>query len=333
MTIPKNSKELNEDINKKVAEAQKAYTKLLKEFEKKIELLYLAALASLNSGLKDMYDKVGSDLSNVPSENIELISKNKKLAKLRKQIKDELKIFTKAKNQIQNGITSSLKQGYYSNTWSVEASAGINFKVPFLNEATIKASLENPLDLVKWEERLRNNLRNTISTTRATVTNGLIQGNGFQETARSLKKQLNISYKKAIRIVRTESHRAQVMGMNDSYNRIAPKASRLGMEPRKVLRAVHDKRTRQQSASMDGQVAGKDGLFVYPNGTRALPGQTGNPAYDINDRELIVTEFGAWSPDMREENGVFKSQVGQSFGDWAKSTGLTKNIYGQKFDL
>lgn len=333
MPIPNSSKELNAQINQRMSVANKRYETLIKGFEKNVESAYLDALKTIRMQLKDIYAKLGDSLTNDVRQNVNLLGKYKRLDSLKQQIEQELYNLTGVKPIIDKSIQSSVIQGYYTSNWAVESSTGLDFNLPILNKEAIKASLLNPVDAIKWADRLKKNLADTIQQTQNAITQGIIQGKGYQETARNLKNALDISYNKSIRIIRTESHRAQVEGRNTSVENILPKAKRLGLEPKKILRAVRDNRTRPQSAYMDGKEAGEDGLFEYPEGVRGLPGQTGRPEWDINDRESIVTEFSNWSPEIREKRKGLQEQYGSNFTEWAKKKGLSKNIYGQKYLL
>ena len=73
--------------------------------------------------------------------------------------------------------------------------------------------------------------------------------------------------------------------------KVQKSAKKLGIEVQKVIMAIRDSRTRDQSRTMNDQVADENGLFTYPNGVKGLPGNTGIPEYDINDRETIILKM------------------------------------------
>jgi hypothetical protein len=63
------------------------------------------------------------------------------------------------------------------------------------------------------------------------------------------------------------------------------------------------------------------------------PGNSGVPAYDINDRETMVEIIGDEEPGLRRgrnpvtgENETFSYK---NFESWAKENGLKKNKYGE----
>jgi hypothetical protein len=311
----------------------KRNTALVKSYEKNMVDAYVKALKDINLQLKDIYAKIGNRLNNDVTNNVNLLSQYGRLDKLKAIIEDKFKeLNPQLYNEVKNSITSTFQQGYYTTNYINESLTQLNFSLPLLNADQIKAVVLNPMDAIKWNDRLTANLTDTMRRTQSTITQGVLQGKGYQETARNLKKQLDISYNKSIRIVRTESHRSQIDGRNQSIESILPKAKRLGLKPVKVLKAVRDNRTRPQSAMMDGQRANEDGLFEYPNGVKGLPGQTGVAEYDINDRETIITQYDGWSEEVAKKRRGKGLDSSMSFMDWAKKQGLSKNKYGQFYE-
>jgi hypothetical protein len=186
------------------------------------------ALKDINLQLKDIYAKIGNRLNNDVTNNINLLSQYGRLDKLKAIIEDKFKeLNPQLYNEVKSSITATFQQGYYTTNYINESLTQLNFSLPLLNANQIKAVVLNPMDAIKWNDRLTANLTNTMRTTQSTITQGILQNKGYQETARNLKKQLDISYNKAIRIVRTESHRSQIDGRNQSIESILPKAKRL----------------------------------------------------------------------------------------------------------
>jgi hypothetical protein len=69
------------------------------------------------------------------------------------------------------------------------------------------------------------------------------------------------------------------------------------------------------------------------------PGTTGNPSYDINDREGVGDLVNGEEPSIRRgrnpvknpKTGKYETEVFsyKTFDQWAKDNNLTKNKYGQ----
>jgi len=149
------------------------------------------------------------------------------------------------------------------------------------------------------------------------------QGLGIKQIVQNLVNVLESSFKKAETTIRTESHRLSELGHNQEFL----DAKNQGVDTKMKLLATLDGGVRPQSAQMDGQISNDEGKFKYPNGTVAIPGNTGNPAYDINDRERSIQIIDGVSPEIRRsrEDGIIPYQT---FEEWSKARGLTKNVYG-----
>lgn len=164
---------------------------------------------------------------------------------------------------------------------------------------------------------------------------GIIQGNGFRVTAREITRSVNISRFNALRIVRTETHRNQ----NAGHFAASRWAQSQGARITRVIVSTLDSRTRPQSAQVDGRRENAQGLFEYPGGLLVdFPGNSGNPAFDINDRERVISEVEGFPPNQRRAR-TFNPQTGNFDGPselmsydlfpaWARSVGLRRNQYG-----
>jgi hypothetical protein len=156
------------------------------------------------------------------------------------------------------------------------------------------------------------------------LTEAFEQGLGIAEIVAKVVDVIGSSVDRVDRIIRTESHRLSSAGHQQEFL----DAKEQGVNSQMLLLAVLDDRVRPQSASMDGKKS-DTGLFKYPNGTVAVPGNTGNPAYDINDRERAVQIIDDISPALRrtKDDGIIPFQT---YEEWAASKGLEKNAFGVK---
>jgi len=93
-------------------------------------------------------------------------------------------------------------------------------------------------------------------------------------------------------------------------------------------------RTRPQSAQVDGRMENDDGFFKYPGGALVkIPGNSGVPGWDINDRESVINIIDGVPPTTRRARDPVTGETDiisfRSFDEWAKENGLTRNRYGQ----
>ncbi len=170
----------------------------------------------------------------------------------------------------------------------------------------------------------------TLSALQSDIRQGLIQGRGYRNTARDVRKTLETDLNKALTIVRTESHRVSSVG-----NLAMTSAAREeGLDVRRTIVSTLDNRTRPQSVRVDDKQENDEGYFVYPEGELVrVPGNSGKAGWDINDREVVVNRIPGMEPTTRRARDPVtgKSDIisWQSFETWAKSNGLKKNKYGQ----
>lgn len=183
------------------------------------------------------------------------------------------------------------------------------------------------IDLIKG---LDNDIRLAVNKT---IIDAIRRGDDFAVLKKALRKQFAMGAGRAERIARTEIGR----GMNSAEYEAWREAKAGGLDAYRVLVSAKDDRTRAQSASMDGQREGKDGKFVYPDGRRAAyPGNSGNPAYDINDREVVrvvIAEDEEGTTNAQRFVGERRStsQIKRTFEEWRKANGITKNRYGEYY--
>lgn len=135
----------------------------------------------------------------------------------------------------------------------------------------------------------------------------------------------------AMSIVRTEGNRTMNAGAY-AYDKYI--SEQYGLPMRRQMTAVFDMGTRQQSAEMHGQERAIDEPFDYPDGSKSLyPGNSGNPKFDVNDRETTITIVDGIEPEAKRfkdpYTGAYKIFSYRGFDDWRKENGLKWNKYGR----
>lgn len=336
--IPQNTEQMNKLMTSKYLEVMNIERELIKEEMRRLRLIYDKALAEINAKIekiylklpnKDLFDKLKLSESLTVGD----IARLRRLERLQEDVKKVINdLRQEAKKELTKGVKSTYQNGYYGETYSVNASLGMNYKFKALNAELILANVYNPLDLIKWSDRLKLNLEQTLKTVRTEIGAGLIQGENPKKVARRLKKQLGIANRQANAIARTEMHRAQMVGSINSFQQLEPQMKRTGFNPEEIYKAVFDARTRNQSATMDGNEAiegsrAKDGLFLYPNGELARPGTVTTAKYAVNDRCWVATNI--------EEMIPYESEAPQykTYKDYAKAQGFSKSVYGEKYNF
>lgn len=260
--------------------------KQISELETQVLFELKKALDAVRAEIGLMYEKYGDDVTY--SE----MSKFNRLNNQRLVIKKHIEEMTgSAVREISSGLKKIFVESYAATGVTINEALATEIDFASLNIDVIRDAVNNPLSKVKWKGSFGEHASNAVGEISSEITQGLTRGRGYSKTAKNIKDRFDKLGNNVQRIVRTESHRVQVSGSNDAIDHAIDYSKKIGIPMVKVISSVLDSRTRDQSAQMDGQMAGSDGLFRYPNGVRGLPGNTGVAAYDINDREIVIVQL------------------------------------------
>lgn len=337
MTFEEIAKQAN---NLTIEESQVVAKKVIKEYE--------TVLKSMNEQLKDVYAKLSGER---PEDYFNKITKYNRLTMI---IEDLQKKYLSAakligKETVQ-AAESAISNSYYRNIYAMNWSEPANGVFVALSDSVIDVSVygtqeawkaiadtktfglsENylPQSGTLIEQLIVRRNPEVIQAIEQAVRAGLMAGESYAKTAKRIKKIMEADAYKALRIVNTETHRNTMAGQYASSQ--ALKAQ--GVPVKRQIVSVLDKRTREQSAIVDGQFEDENGYFTYPNGALvAIPGNSGYPQYDINDREAVIMSVDGTSPELRRarspvknpETGKYETDIigWTSFNDWMKANNL-----------
>ncbi|MCM1544935.1 MAG: phage head morphogenesis protein, partial [Ruminococcus sp.] len=170
------------------------------------------------------------------------------------------------------------------------------------NAQQIKRAVENPVSGLTLNDTLEKHRKDIIWEIRKQVGIGLTQGDRYTSMAKRLAEQYDMGYKKAVRIARTEMHRAREAGFNDSANETQSKLTGTGLVVAKTWQTMDDgavrpngkkKKTGANHVLMDGQTVLQDENFELYEGsgksgdTTPAPSQSGIASQDINCRCFV----------------------------------------------
>jgi hypothetical protein len=242
------------------------------------------------------------------------MSKYNRFQALEQQIQGELKgLHVKTAKIIRKSLDENVKQAYNWTGYAVESETGVNFKFGLMPKSQIEAAIENPMDKIGWPGRNKEQIKNLNATVKQTITQSLILGESYENAQARLAKSLNIGAGKAMRILRTETHRAQVEGRLFGIDKTLIGAKTLGVRAYKIWVNTLDDRTRDSHLNMTDAKAGKDGLFTLPSGVKTRgPGLSGVAEEDINCRCTVRLIFPDFQPDYEAMEGMDASAYGMS---------------------
>lgn len=161
----------------------------------------------------------------------------------------------------------------------------------------IRRAVENPVSKLTLNDRLEKHRKEIIYDIKQDISVGLMNGDRYSTMANRIKNSVEGDYGKAIRIVRTETHRVREAGNHDAAYTVDEvlKSGESGMQMVKTWRTKKDERVRPAKAKgknrqynhkkMDGVAITVDKEFTLPSGAKAVaPGQSGVAGEDINCR-------------------------------------------------
>ena len=339
-----------QSVNKQAYTINKRQTARL---SKQITTEYFAALKTVNKDLRTLYLKILDGVR--PEDYFSTVAKFDRLKKLNASIQKKYLSGANAAAVIQRRISEiAIAEIYYRQHYLSQWVASVGFAP--LNQAVIEISTLGTASA--WQglsERAQKKLANTwgdptkyqpqhgtltdlllrnrqadLLKLRREINQGLIQGDSFRKISRRIRKVFNTSVSNALGIARTEGHRNQMAGNFAMTNYARSK----GVEAVRQIISTLDSTTREQSATVDSRKEDKNGLFTFPGGVKvAIPGNSGNPAWDINDRESVITIVVDVSPGTRTARNPVTGKVETisyvSFDDWAKNNGLKRSSSGK----
>ena len=274
--------------NMTLTEMKKEYEIALNEITKEMSKLFMNASVTKDgilspyemnryNRLNNLFTKISNILNNMSTNNTKL-------------------------NKILYGET--FKSSYYRLGYSIDKSINAFTGFNVLNPEQVTAAMNLHISGLTLTETLSRHTREIQVKIRSTITQGIIQGFNPVKMASSLKHTLNGDYKKAIRVARTESGRAQNLGELKSIDT----AELNGVGIKKVWISTLDDLTRDTHAELDGQIANDEGYFIIDGMRTQAPNQFGIASQDINCRCSLGYEVENFTPTTR----IAKSEKGKN---------------------
>ena len=323
---------------------------------------YRQAIKNIELLLKDAYTKYLTGIK--PDDYYNEMIKRDRLQNLLKQVRAE---YLKYSNSNSFEISRALKiafsntyyRKYFAANW-VSGKAVFGLLPQKLTELTVFGTNEAwkniTADIVKrfgdkslyMPQRgtlvnlLKNDAIKEINQIQEIITQRFIGGTSYSHAVNFVKNAIGREFTdgkvirytgakaNALRIIRTETNRTA----NLANYAMSKDLDSKGIKIRRRIVSTLDNRTRAQSARMDGQTVKIDEPFTYPNGAKAMvPGTSGVPKYDINDRETVINLVNNVEPVVRigrdPVTGKNEYFGYKNFDKWAKEKRLKKNKYGE----
>lgn len=232
-------------------------------------------LAEYNEKIQElhaMYRDTKSEYIKIEIERLKARSKITRLRALQDAINVEL---CKVTHEYQMTLEDTLI-GLFSDQYT-KACELMGVMAPGIPREAIKKIIEYPYAGKMFSDRIWDNKDALVKYIQQDLTVGIIRGDSIQKMARQLKKDLNVLYYQAERLVRTEinyaMNQAHLKGYKDS-----------GVVEKYEFLAAHDKRTSKLCRDLDGE------MFEL---SKAVVGENYPPMHP-NCRSTVVPVLEDW---------------------------------------
>lgn len=266
-------------------DAEHALDLLSSQTEQLMAQEYAKSRTAIKNKMAELYEKYGDEGTLTFSE----MSKANRMQQLTDFIDSEMERLTGVVNaQIEFFTKEAYSQSYYNYTSVINEQAGMSLSWGVLNPDMIASIVNEPsVSGMSLGDILDKNRYLSLLEERQVITQGLIQGDSFQEMARRISQSFDKIFSDALRIARTEGTRAAGEGQALAYDR----AEEMGIELKRIWSASATGDARHYNWGWNKAVADKDGYFTFTHSagkggvvTRSAksPGKFGIASWDIN---------------------------------------------------
>ena len=242
-----------------------------------------------------------------------------RLASLERQIIEEMRGLAKKTGRTMTKAQESIyAESYYRTAFVTEKLAQAKLSYVLLDTKAVKKAIENPLDRVGFLQRNKDNIEQMTRQLSQELTRGIIQGEGYRDTAKRINDRFDIGANNALRIARTENHRVVSQGKLDAFAH----AENVGVVLTKRWVSAIDTRTRPDHQDADGQVVQMKEPFKVGGESLQYPGDpAGGAANVINCRCTYIGEVEGYKPEFRRVQGEGVVPY-TTYKEWAKDKGI-----------
>lgn len=296
-------------LEKYLVELRRIREHRTKGAEKEIRVIYKALLRDLQAHIGKYYSKYGED----DKLSYEILYRKGKYARFLEEVEHKLNdISPKTKKVIRKTVEETYKSSYEGMVKAVTESADNRElqeaaqKLGSLDGDTVKQVVNNPISGLTLKDTLEKNRKDIIYDVKRNIGVGLMNGDRYSTMSRRIAESLDGDYKKAVRIVRTETKRTGEGGTYDFYARIDKKLqdAETGQRIQKTWHTAQDQKVRPgrgiskkpsgkaNHQRMEGKKLLIDEKFDLGRGVKTLcPGNSGDASNDINCRCWLSYSF------------------------------------------
>lgn len=286
----------------------------MKGTEAKIRKNYQEILKELRHYLADTYSQYAED----DKLTYEILQRHSRYARFLDEVEKKINdLSPETKRLIRSTVEQVYEHTYNGMIDAVQDRAqDVVSGLKGCTQAILRRAVENPVSKLTLNDRLEKHRKEIIYDIKQAITVGLMNGDRYSTMAGRIKQSVDGSYKKAIRISRTETHRVREAGNLDAARSVqeALSSGNVPLQMMKVWKTMKDERVRPAKQKgrnkqydhrkMDGVAVKIDEEFILPSGAKTMaPGQSGVAGEDINCRCYLSYELRKVDEESVKQTG------------------------------
>ena len=232
------------------------------------------------------------------------VIKGSRLTAFKNQLDIELSLLAADKEEmIGDTLQDVYKHASYKTVYDLSKQVGAQVAFDRIDKKTALKAVKTNFAGTNFSSSIWQDKNKLSQSLQSLIPQQFIIGTSTQNIARQLRDKLNVSYRNAIRLARTETNFVANMGMEDTYKRA-------GVEKYQVL-ATLDSRTSDICQEMDGYIGEL---------SKAVPG-VNYPPFHPNCRTTTIPYFDDEETEQRiarNEDNENEFDENMSYGEWAK---------------
>ena len=259
---------LKDNLKKLTKLTEKKSASQIAGYEKELIRQYQIALKEMKAELAKYYE------SNFSTQRLQGV-----INKIENILKDA---GVKGLKTTKKGIKDTAEFNFNAVQNNLRTVIGTELSFAVLDDKALNSLVaNNKFSKINWQSKGLSNIKQDAAFIKSKVYQGVIQGKNYEVVAKQISNQVNIAASDALRIMKTETHRAvneaRVLSMNES----ASAAERLGFKSVKIWNGGES--FPRNHDSMNGTAIPIKEQFTLPSGFQTEgPGLSGNPGDDIN---------------------------------------------------
>lgn len=296
--------------------------KLIAEAEHEAEKILAKRLKHIKQSFASMLDKYQSDDPHITWTEFNKYNRFKKeLKRIEELLQGD---YSEIINLIVFSQTKIYLDNYMRHMYLFEQSSQIAMSFTVPSTAQIQKALAQPIDLIKLAPTFERHRKTVIQRLQGHIAQGIMAGNGYNQIAAEINKDMKWGMHKSRMVARTEGHRS----MTQSADKAASDAKSFGARISGYWDSTLDRRTRLSHQKMDGKKEDENGMFKVGLSVGPSPGNligVDSASQNINCRCKKLYSVAGQMPSVRrarQDDDSTKLVPYQTYEEWAKSKGV-----------